>query len=754
MWKNILLHIRRNIVFLGFAVLFLALLFPIKNRIFDIKINGMVNQELKDYEKSVVILREKKEITDLDMMTFANFNLEKVFFVSDGIVKNATYGYDKGKAFQINGAKIDNVPEIGKVFLTSERAYFAYGIPNGYVVLQKYIKNDTLKIAQQTNEIILFGIGAFFVTFVIMLLLIKINYSNEIKKVEKYFDKFDDVTNYDYYDKYPKISKWSRAEPFLKKIKGYLGIQKEKIKAIDDDRKAVKKVFDVIKLKNLELVSLYEFAKTLSLEIDLHKIYARIEQIFINSMYSGVVVLMLKKDERLEVEIKKGIKNYRNLLGAGGIEDYVMKNGKTVKVKEALADARVDFGAMESDDIMKLKEFYAVPLKTEKEVIGVIIVDKIFNSKLKNTEEIVTLSTIGEIVGRAIEKGLKYREMNIGLNISSILYRITTLVEQDRDLVEIFKEVIKSIKKVIDYSSASIYLLNEAGELEANPEYREGEHDQLLENVEFKLGKGIKALAAQKKDTIIIEDVTKTAKGFEKIFNEKVDKIRSFACVPMLAEDKLMGVINLTHKEPDKFREEDKKILRLFANQAAVTIEKIIKDRKIEELIARLQNETITDALTQIYNRRYLNQRLTDEINRAQRDKLTLGLLAIDIDFFKKFNDAYGHQVGDNVLKNVALCIKNSIRVVDIPCRYGGEEFFVILPNTSMEGMYITAERIRKTVESSMIDIMGKKVKITVSVGVGAYPRNATNGDDLIKVADQALYMSKENGRNRVTVIQ
>lgn len=143
-------------------------------------------------------------------------------------------------------------------------------------------------------------------------------------------------------------------------------------------------------------------------------------------------------------------------------------------------------------------------------------------------------------------------------------------------------------------------------------------------------------------------------------------------------------------------------------------------------------------------------RRFSEELERAKRSKNFTGLLAIDIDFFKNFNDTYGHQFGDYVLKEVVSVIKKSVRVIDIVCRYGGEEFFVILPNTTREGAHITAERIRKNIENNIMRAGEKRINVTVSVGISIYPLDSEGIDKMIAAADTALYTAKERGRNRV----
>jgi diguanylate cyclase (GGDEF)-like protein len=173
--------------------------------------------------------------------------------------------------------------------------------------------------------------------------------------------------------------------------------------------------------------------------------------------------------------------------------------------------------------------------------------------------------------------------------------------------------------------------------------------------------------------------------------------------------------------------------------------------------IVLLESENITDPLTQVYNRRYLDRRLDEEVARTQRYGLDLSVLMLDIDHFKRVNDDYGHQAGDVTLCALSHLLEMSLRNLDVVARYGGEEFIVICTNTALPGAALVAERLRKLVESNPIHIsteMGKSqtIAITISIGVATLSGDMTSKAKLIESADQALYRAKELGRNQVVI--
>ncbi|MCK5684197.1 diguanylate cyclase [bacterium] len=228
---------------------------------------------------------------------------------------------------------------------------------------------------------------------------------------------------------------------------------------------------------------------------------------------------------------------------------------------------------------------------------------------------------------------------------------------------------------------------------------------------------------------------------------EKEMKILSLICVPMKAKDNVIGVINIINKNSDngEFNADDMNLLNAIASQAAMAIEN-----------AKLYEQSITDGMTKLFIHRYFQLRLEEELNRAGRYGAKLSLIMFDVDHFKNFNDTYGHQTGDIVLKEVSKTIKDTVRRdVDIAARYGGEEFAVILPETNSEEAVILAERLRISIADKKIPGPdGKELSVNVSLGVSEFPLHASNRMALIKCADVALYYAKEHGRNKTVVYE
>jgi diguanylate cyclase (GGDEF)-like protein/PAS domain S-box-containing protein len=173
---------------------------------------------------------------------------------------------------------------------------------------------------------------------------------------------------------------------------------------------------------------------------------------------------------------------------------------------------------------------------------------------------------------------------------------------------------------------------------------------------------------------------------------------------------------------------------------------------EIGRLQVALQELAVRDSLTGLYNRRYMDETLDREVSRARREGIPLSLVMLDIDYFKRVNDTYGHQVGDEALKMLATTLLADIRAEDVACRYGGEEFLILLPNMPLETAMMRAERWRAAVEALSVTLGNFSINFTISLGVAAYPEHGKTPDDLTRCADQALYRAKNDGRNRVTI--
>ena len=258
---------------------------------------------------------------------------------------------------------------------------------------------------------------------------------------------------------------------------------------------------------------------------------------------------------------------------------------------------------------------------------------------------------------------------------------------------------------------------------------------------------GIEAAKSARPDIILLDLIMPVMDGYEVCEHLKADEMtREIPIIMAETADKVkglrMGALDYVTKPFDE--------AELVAR---VNIHLRLRElyREVRQQNRLLQEMANRDGLTGLYNHRYFHEQLSQDFLRAKRYHEHLTCVLLDIDFFKKFNDTYGHQTGDVVLKNLAQVIEASTRESDLAARYGGEEFALVMYHTDQKAALEAAERLRLKVESQEVNGNGNVLHVTISVGVATFPHeNIHDAKELIEFADQALYKAKENGRNRV----
>ena len=218
----------------------------------------------------------------------------------------------------------------------------------------------------------------------------------------------------------------------------------------------------------------------------------------------------------------------------------------------------------------------------------------------------------------------------------------------------------------------------------------------------------------------------------------------------MISQGEALGVFHLQHSQSDETQGHSRAFDQGLVETVADTISLAIANLKLRET---LRNQSTRDLLTGLHNRRFMDESLTREIHRAIRNQHPLGVIMLDIDHFKNFNDTFGHEAGDAVLHELGNFLMRSIRKGDIACRYGGEEFLLLLPEATLENTRQRAQELCDEVRKIEVQYRGEMLgNITVSIGVAAFPDYGESRDDVVQAADRALYQAKKEGRNRVVV--
>ena len=293
---------------------------------------------------------------------------------------------------------------------------------------------------------------------------------------------------------------------------------------------------------------------------------------------------------------------------------------------------------------------------------------------------------------------------------------------------------------------------------------------QNLGRSEPKPGRGVLGRVWETKSIFLVENYSDWEFRDPDYSNENLYAV---AGIPIKTGDEIIGVLEVAStNSPRVFSQDDVKILTRFALLAALVLnnsqlldatEHEVAERKrnetilqkqvteIEQLQAELREQTLRDPLTGLHNRRYLGETLQREIDKSKREKTPLSIIVSDIDHFKMINDVYGHQAGDRFLVAIGTLMKANARSSDIICRYGGEEFLMVMPGTSLEAALKRAEDILHKCTNIIVAHEGQTLKVAMSLGVATYPDHGQEAEDVILKADKALYKSKQNGRNQVS---
>jgi diguanylate cyclase (GGDEF)-like protein len=325
------------------------------------------------------------------------------------------------------------------------------------------------------------------------------------------------------------------------------------------------------------------------------------------------------------------------------------------------------------------------------------------------------------------------------------------------DLNEVLSLIMTKISEHLRPENWSLLLVDDAGR-ELAFAIAVGEGSESLRGMTLRVGEGVAGWVAANGQALVIPDVSRDPRFSKKADSASGFRTESIICVPLAARGRVLGVIELVNHLPAGHTangggstlglalEDDAAMLVLstLADFAAIAIENARMYRRIEEL-------TIQDDATRLYNVRYLHRFLDYELNRARQYGSTIALIFFDLDHFKNVNDYNDHLAGTKVLREVAEIVLRTIRKVDVAVRYGGDEFLVVLPETPKESAVLAAERIRAAIERSTFLVDERiNMRVTASFGVAAFPEDAREKMDLIRAADRAMYTVKRANRNGV----
>jgi diguanylate cyclase (GGDEF)-like protein len=328
----------------------------------------------------------------------------------------------------------------------------------------------------------------------------------------------------------------------------------------------------------------------------------------------------------------------------------------------------------------------------------------------------------------------------------SLFHEIGKALASTLDLQKILQTVMEKISDLLQPDTWSLLMLDEATQ-ELHFEIAIGAGADKLKDVRLKLGEGIAGWVAQTGEPVLVEDVKRDPR-----FTSRIDEVtqidtRSVVCVPIRGREKVLGVIELVNcLGRESFRTEDIPILKSLADYAAIALENARYVQRIHEL-------TITDDCTALYNARHLNFVLDAEIYRSTRYGYDFSVIFLDLDHFKQVNDTHGHLVGSKLLWMIGDLIKGHLRLIDYAFRYGGDEFVVLLPQTTKQNSLMVVRRLKDLLNSKVFfSDEGLNIKVTASFGVASFPADGRTRRELLRMADEAMYLVKNTTRNSIAV--
>jgi diguanylate cyclase (GGDEF)-like protein len=328
----------------------------------------------------------------------------------------------------------------------------------------------------------------------------------------------------------------------------------------------------------------------------------------------------------------------------------------------------------------------------------------------------------------------------------SLFHEVGKALFSTLDLQKILQTIMEKISDLLQPDTWSLLMLDDKTK-ELCFEIAIGTGADRLKDVRLKLGEGIAGWVAQHGEPVLVEDVAKDPR-----FSSKVDELtqmntRSVVCVPIKGREQILGVIELVNcLNKASFVKEDIPILKSLADYAAIALENARYVQRIHEL-------TITDDCTALYNARHLNFVLEAEIYRSNRYGYEFSVIFIDLDHFKQVNDIHGHLVGSKLLWMIGDIIKGNLRLIDYAFRYGGDEFVILLPQTSKENALTVVRRAKDLLTSKVFFTEeGLNIKVTASFGVASFPADARTRKELLRMADEAMYLVKNTTRNSIAL--
>jgi len=378
-----------------------------------------------------------------------------------------------------------------------------------------------------------------------------------------------------------------------------------------------------------------------------------------------------------------------------------------------------------------------VPLMNKGKLVAVLAISERRDEKLYAVEDIDLLEFITAQVATSMAKEYSHERLKEQDEETTLVNRLTAIITSSMSIQMIFEAFSQELKKVVDIDWATIALIDGSELYFLALSSTVGSAWQPEERIP--LDGTATECACKDRHAVYEADLRRHHRFWTWESHMKLG-IRSVVYLPLSVTDRTIGSLILASRKPNAYSRRQIQLLEKVALQIAAPIENA-------QLYARVEQKSRIDELTGLFNRRHFEERLKEEVSRHSRYGDVFSIFMLDLDNFKAYNDANGHPAGDILLSQVGKIIKSSVRSVDQAFRYGGDEFVVILPETTRDDAYVVAERVREQIDGKMEK---EAIDVTCSIGLASYPADGVVADELVDMADNALYYAKRTGGNRI----